>query len=442
MRRTVLMGLLAMLCVATAVRADEDAVLGDLQDVLGEDNSGQQNTAGLKMPEVPKPEPRGPGYHDHVVAFADREVTYRLFVPDAANHPPEWGLPLLVLQNPGGRPNVKRYIDWAQRRGVIILGINKVSNGMAQHLKPRYQDRALADLDAIGLPVHKQLRFTIGMSGGSADGERFIRRRPKDFAGLVLQGAGSITKRDDATHLVAAVLYGALDPIVSIPKTYAMVDEARERGHAVMLTVYPKLKHEWAPLADQLDALDWLLDMARLTNPFLDDDEKATYRNALLAYVTATVKLGDRDERMKAAAHLLRLTPLRDEPAFAALVAHWIADVEATAAELDDAIARHETLAVALEGPFGALLADADRARVQASIEDLRKQDAVAADWQAQKAFMAAQELERRAGLEVEGIRAAVDAYDRLIAAAPDSRWAAKARKEADPLRPLLSKAD
>ncbi len=425
--------LLLTLCGATPAQ--------DVMDLL-DTPQPEQTQAGLDIPDEPTPQPRGVGYHEAVTAFHDKEVTYRLFVPARYETEQDALFPLLVLQNPGGRPNVKRYQGWAEAHGVIVVGINKVANGMAQHHKPRYQDGVFKDLDAIGVRVHPSLRFTIGMSGGSADGERFARRRPKDFAGIVLQGAGSPPRNAGTEHFCVAVLFGALDPIVDITKTLEHADAARERGQHVFVRIYPKLEHDWAPLEDQLAALTWMLRQSRLTHPALSDEERASYRDQMLTQMRADAKIEDPQARVTAAAEWMRVRALADTPEAQALAKAWVDDLLALAKQIDDPVQRHRFLMQSASDHQATIEAFREVVvwPISLAIDELMTHDDVRRDHELHVRFLENREAEWRAGRDVQKLGEVVAAYEALAADAGDSDWAARAEAEAAPLRAWLEK--
>lgn len=375
--------------------------------------------------EAPKPEalkPLEPGYHKSVIARHDGEITYSLFLPDdytEAKHP----LPLLVLQNPGGSPNIKRYMDWAKERQVIIVGIHKVSNGMKQHFKPRYQDGVLKDLAARNIPIHDHLKITIGMSGGSADGERFARRRPKDFAGTILQGAGNPTTRSGSDHFCTAMLFGTRDSWVNVAKVRERTETARKRGQHIMLKFYPGMKHEWAPKSDQLDALDWVLDMARLTNPYLSDEEKKVYRNEYTHQMKAIAKVEDINKRINSAASLLRLKPLANEHSFTELQKQWVEDVIARSKNEQDKLIAHQQLMDALASTAGELLPDELQDELVNAAKSLRQDAQVNKDWELCQAYRHLEQQEINANEDKEALHEVGRAYDELLPKAVDTRW-------------------
>lgn len=402
------------------------------------------NRTGLPMPEVPAPRPRAAGYHEKVVAFDDPLVTYRLFVPDrcaeAADAGP--GCPLLVMQDPGGRPDIRPYLDWARRHGVIVVGIEKVSNGMKQHDKPRFQRGVFKDLEAIGLPVHRHLRFTIGMSGGSADGERFTRHSPEAFAGLLLQGAGGIPVDRRRQHLAVAALFGTLDDWVSVDKVKERAELARRQGQSVRVIFYPRMGHAWAPMEDQLAALTWLMRTTRLTNRFLSDQERVGYREAMLAQVEADAAIADPRARIAACRDWVHVAPLADAPRWQAMGRAYVDAVLAVLEELDTAERRARWLLAATEKPpfeFG-LIGPQQRERFEAVLGSWDADPVVADARRRQARLREIRGDEIDAGRDVAKLRLVIAAYVQVAQEAAGTPWAELAEQMAAPLRDWIAR--
>lgn len=402
------------------------------------------NDAGLEMPTIAKPEPVGAGLHERLETFHDADMTYGLYIPDAvaaASAKDEtYRAPSLIVQNPGGRPgkNMLKYRDWADRRGVILVGIDKVSNGMPQHEKPRYQDAVLKDLDARGVPQHPHLRYTIGMSGGAADGERMARRQGKRFAGIVLQGAGGVPKSDDTKHLAIAILGGAKDPIFQgVQKRYEL---AKERGNPVRMIIEPERAHEWAPIEQQIEMLDWMLGLTKLTNPYLSDAERAAYREEALEQMKAATEIEDPAARLAEATRLLRLEPLRDMPEYQHLTTAWVEAAEAEAKKIENPADQYAFLRGLVDGEVQAAISPVALGRLEVVTATLRQQPGVAEDWKLRTAYHEARDMETRAGLDKAAMTEAIAAYQRLATEAADSPWGERAAADAARLTKIVSK--
>ena len=437
----------ALLLVLTITLPADEPDLGHLLLESGEPATANQ--AGLDMPTVSEPAPVSAGLHERLEALDKREVTYSLYIPEAVatTHAEDeaYRAPSLIVQNPGGRPlrDVKRYLDWADRRGVILVGIDRVSNDMPQHDKPRIQDAVLADLDARGVPHHPHLRYTIGMSGGAADGERMARRQPHRFAGIVLQGAGGVPKGDNASHLAIAILAGAKDPIFQgIDKR---VDLANRRGNPLRVNIDPELAHDWFPQEEQEAALDWMLGLTKLTNPHLSDAERAAYREAAREEMAELSRTDSAAAKLAVAPELLRLEPLRDTPEYRRLAEAWATAAEEFAEKIDQPAMRHAYLASFLAGhePHGGVqerIPPDIRERIKAEVARLRTDPAVVEDWKQRTAYREARELETRAGLDEAAITRAIAAYERVAESGSGTMFGERAAADAVRLRKIVEK--
>lgn len=432
------MFLLAMFTVIAGAGAADD-----LNDLLGNDGTSTDPVATGMGPETPA-DPAPPEHPalgaSRLQAHHDPEITYLLYLPAAYEHQPQRRLPQLYLQNPGGRPKLERFQAWAERRGVILVGIEKVSNGMKQHFKPRFQDGVLKDLNARGVRVHPHLALTNGMSGGSADGVRMARRMGRRFAGVMLQGAGRIPTNAGTEHLIFAVLHGAKDNICQAQGLFPMVEEARSAGRSVRIHVDPQRRHEWAPDDEQMWCLDWMLALAKLTNPYLSQAERTQYREDLLTQMQAATTIADPTERRRACERLLELDPLTEADQHPALVTAWASAIEELARNESRPYEAHATLAMALASPFAVHLTEADRNRLTTRAADLAADPAVARDWQLRQACDRASDQEARAGLDREALAAVATTWQQVAKEAGDHRWGDLAQARADGIKRLLQR--
>ena len=87
-------------------------------DLLSLDDSGEDDSlAGdlgfeePKLPEGPKADHPPVATMTTLKAVHDQEITYEIYIPTAYESRPETGLPVLLIQNPGGRTqrDLKRF---------------------------------------------------------------------------------------------------------------------------------------------------------------------------------------------------------------------------------------------------------------------------------------------------------------------------------------------
>ncbi len=405
--------------------------LGDelLEELFEGTGSALAEQAGLELPEIPRPEHPGPGYTERIVAFSDRGVSYKLFLPSAYEHDPDRRFPSVIKQHPGGRPDIVRYQEWAEAREVILVGIEKVSNGMLQHDKPRHWRGVMRDLEERSVRVHPHLRFTIGMSGGAADGERFSRIFPRQTAGVVLMGVGGFGFSEARSHILLALMGGAKDSWIQPAGVDRIRAGTAEHGQPLRVIYEPDRAHTTAPMEEQFLILDWMLTLAPLVNRYLSDEERAAHLESSRQAMGALGEIGDPGRRRTEAERFLMCPPLAALSEAATARTLWRDAVLAQAQGEEDPAARHAFLREARDGEIGAHLTDEEAGPLDRRIADLAARPDVARDWASRVAWHAARELETQAGLDRDAIRAADAAYGEVVDAHPNTHGAAQAAR-------------
>jgi len=268
-----------------------------------------------------------PGLSKKIECFHHRDTVYDLYLPSAYGKQPKQTFPLLLVQNPSGRPKISTYQSWAEERGVILVGLYKVSNGMKQHFKPRHWSAFLKDLDAKNVRYQKGLVMTVGMSGGSADGERFTRHFPDHTCGVIVMGVTSVPKGERRRHIATGLIIGGKDPfqgVASREKMWAAI----EKDGLVVRPVYDiGRRHDTAPLSETLMLLDWMLDLGRLRSPQLSQTDRTAARTTLQEEIRHLLSQKPTADRRLALEHYLTLPPLQETKEYASLQNTWIEDL-------------------------------------------------------------------------------------------------------------------
>jgi hypothetical protein len=367
------------------------------------------------------------GVTQKLTAEANAEAHYKLYLPKAYAQDPERIFPLLINQNPSGKTNLKPYEAWAEAQEVILLGIDGISNGKIQGLKNTIADAVLADLVARQVRAHPTLRLVIGMSGGSADGIRLVRRKPEHYAGCVIMGAGGILDKPNAKHLAYAILGGAKDEWMPGDACAAMAEQARALGCAVRLEVELDRQHKEAPLEQQTAALTWLLELQQLQLPALSADARAANLAVARERMKAVAKITPADARRSEAELLLSLVPLKTySEERTQVVAAWASAMTELCAALPNAGERHTFLCTAvLAGPYAVDLTPEAKTAFEQQVTELRKDAAVAKDWSLRQRYSAAEALESSAGLKPEKLALALPLWEALAKDVAGTPWEA-----------------
>jgi len=416
------------MCLAATTLAFAQAKPSDVDDLVGKKEGATEKT-GQKFPEMPKSAradhpPAGLSNDMHVTG--DPETKYKIFIPPQYEKSPEAQFPLLINHNPSARTNIKPYVAWAEKVGAVIVGIDGAGNGTERGLKFRRQDAIMKDLITRGVRVHPQLAFTIGMSGGSADGMRLIRRKPERYAGSVLMGAGGIVNSPQAKHFAYVILGGAKDEWMNGEACYKMVAEARTLGCPVKLALGIDRQHKEASLEQQYWGMTWLLETQKLRMPTLPEEQRKANLDAARQRMVNIDRVADVKDRLAEAELLIDLEPLKVfEKERDVVGSAWAKALLELAAAETDAVKRHAFLierGLQMHGRNEALPETASKP-VQAAVDALRKDAAVAKDWAIREKYLALAEEEMAAGINPEKLKTVLPKWDELAKSA-DGEWA------------------
>jgi pimeloyl-ACP methyl ester carboxylesterase len=363
-----------------------------------------------------------------LAAGTDPGVHYKLYLPQEYGTKTDKLFPVVINQNPSGRTNLQPYEAWAEQQGVILLGIDGISNGKAQQLKNQIADAVLADFAQRCPRAHPTLRVVIGMSGGSADGMRLVRRKPESYAGCVYMGSGAILDSPKAGHLAYAILGGAKDEWMAGNACDTLAAKARDLGCPVRLEVEIDRQHKEAPVDRQTAALTWIFEYQKLRLPSLGGAERETNMNAGRVRMQAVGKIADDATRRAEAEFLLTLKPLESFPAERSeVLADWGTTMQKLAEAEPSPVLRNVFLNVeVLRMPWAADLPSNLKTALAQMVTELHKDPAVARDWVIRERYLSNEELEKSAGLNPDKLREALTVWQALSKDVEGSEWEAK----------------
>ena len=176
--------------------------------------------------------------------------------------------PVLYLSSPTGSPGTFDLHHWAEERGVIIVGINDSKNGQTYPQQEAIQEAVLTTATR-RLHAHPHLNFAAGISGGGRSSLALVARRPKQFAGVLLQCmSGSFTK-----HIAVSWIHGAKDAEVGVGGVWSGYDKLARSGRCTV-EVNRSRKHTPGSRDEKEHAMEHMLWWGRLTHPGLSKDEK------------------------------------------------------------------------------------------------------------------------------------------------------------------------
>ncbi|MEX2382274.1 MAG: hypothetical protein WD490_07825 [Opitutales bacterium] len=366
----------------------------------------------LVEPENVNPTHPQTGLTPKIKAFHHPDTLYDLYLPSAYDENSTRRFPLLLVQNPGGSPKIESYLDWAEERAVIVVGLHKVANGMAQHLKPGHWNAFIKDLEAKDVRFQKGLFLTVGMSGGSADGERFTRHFPEHVCGVIVMGVLNAPADDRRQHIASGLIIGGKDSFQSPEGLERMWERIRNKNIAVRAVYDIGRQHETAPLSETLMLLDWLLDLGELRSPQLPEEAKQAHLENLREEMGRMGSLPSGGERKDRIAHLLTLPPLLELPEAESLRALWVEDVLTLAASIPDPAERGVYLLdISTDSEVFPQLKDAEKVSYAEAVARLRQRDGLAdlpAQWRELEDI---KEQEWKAHLDKDALRQVDQSY-------------------------------
>ena len=374
------------------------------------------------------------GYQYDIHSKKNAKHRYSLFLPSAIEKAVKDGkkLPLLIVQNAGGyaKKDIPRYEKWAEKWGVMIVGIHDIHNGMPDHDKREYRGNVISSLQTSKLPLHPHLWFTIGMSGGSAEGYRAARQYPRNIAGCVMIGAASLLP----DGIIPSIHHGAKDDW-SVEGLYAnILPKLESSGRPFEFIISRTLKHEWSPQELQDESLTWMLALTKLTNPYLSPEDKAAYLAETKLRIQEAIKNGDRKEVER----LLRL-PIKELNEYPKLVAKWVSLVDEEM-KLPVNLAYHEghnlvveaqaiNLHSILSSEFAKMVDNKVIQRWKNKLNEFERDKNVKLRLKVYVDLQALYDEECRAGINVEKLKEVNEKYRELLNNAKGSRFEAEIEK-------------
>lgn len=341
-----------------------------------------------------------PGHHKKLPSLEEPNRTYQVYVPPQYTGEAP-GLPILFMSDAGGNPNLKEYREWADRVGVLLVGIDSSRNGPSDN-NIRAQNLVVKTIDEHKLAYHPSLMFATGGSGGAQASWLFAHRYGKHFAGVLMVAQGGFT--DDGItlekHIPIAWLHGKDDPIVWVVDKGEAFHKAQ--GNPTKRVVIPG-GHVGGSVAQRVELLDWVFTTGVLNQPSLD----APTREALTAAQAERLKdllvKGEAATCRDEAEVLLALPNIARHPHARTIAACW-QDAAATVA-LQAEEPRQRVRAAAELAADPRMRGASKASELKAVLDEVRKDKALNAEAQAAKAWVALRHAEESSRGKAKGVR-------------------------------------
>lgn len=344
-------------------------------------------------------------------------TVYDCWLPKAYFEQPERRFPVLYCSSPGGNPGAWGFESWAERRGVIVIGITESKNGPWGPID-KAQDGTWADAEK-RLRLHPCLRYAVGVSGGGAASVGLIGKHPDQFAG-VLVNVHSATN-GLPKHCAAVYVGGLKDDTHPISAVRGAADSLKSQGMQVWFIEDPGDHNTAVHLGKRAEPLmDWLLFSTCLSHPKLDKAgvaEGVARIEAELADIAA-LKPGGRSERY---ATLLRIPSIAlDKKIGPGLRTAW-AQTAIDATEGAEPLAAHDALSAVAEHEMFAGVDAKLRKDIGDRLKALRKDEPVKSAWAALQALRNAEAAEAKARAQRGALAEVLKAYQAIAKKWPET---------------------
>lgn len=370
-------------------------------------------------------EDMAPGVHKRLPCDGAPALTWDLYVPKAYAAQPQARFPVVFISSAGGNPGFWGYEAWAERQGVLIIGINDSRNGPWSVIHEA-QNAVLATAKA-RLRMHRLLRFATGNSGGAWASAELAAKCGDEFGGVLFQ-INSQHDMELVPHICCAYLAGEQDttyPVTSVRRNY---EAARKAGNPVRIITYPDKGHDGMPLEDQLAMLDWMLEYQRYGHPKMNAEEAKAALAGLAERVAAIAATAAAAERAAQADALLQSPVVAKGKHGPELSRIWCSASLGLAEAEPDPVQRYRRLEAIAQSSRSQAADKADRAQITAKLAEMRKDKAVKADLDSRAALAATQAAEAKAGSTKGRLKEVLAAYQAIA-----QRWPGTlAAKEAE----------
>jgi len=320
-----------------------------------------------------------PGHHRRQ-AFGDG-WTYDLLVPQAATTSPT--LPVLFLFSPGGNPDVGRWKAWAETNSMLVMGVNDSRNGVDSSIIARMQKAASSAVDQVA-SAHPFLRYSAGFSGGGWCAMYMAQNMGDAHAGALVMGHHlfefdftSVPK-----HVPAYFLWGEQDPAFGERTMIGVEQKLTGMGFVTRFQGIPGVAHTDPAFDLQQRALEVLIELASVTHPRLNDDERRAAWTRVAGRITALDAITDRTQRLATAERLFQVPGLEQQRPMdhRQLIAAWFDASFAQGEAESDPVDSHRRLDALATNPRAQNIDALRKKKLTTAMTALRKQPAVKAE--------------------------------------------------------------
>ncbi len=195
------------------------------------------------------------GIYRKVPTLARRKFTMDVYLPMAYSAYPEALFPYLTICMPVFDPGFLGFERWAEKRNVVLIVMNAVSNGTYKR-NGVVQD-AVLDTMWKTMRLHPRLGFATGVSGGARTSWEMLSRYPRHFAGVLMMAFAGLSTHTFPPHIRVAFLYGRNDfNAKHIPPCVKKLQRKRYQVRSMQC----QGGHIMGPLSMRSQLMDWLME--------------------------------------------------------------------------------------------------------------------------------------------------------------------------------------
>lgn len=339
-----------------------------------------------------------PGTHE--LKTTREMITCTVVVPPAVTEGKP--LPALFLVAPDGKPDAKAWSEWAERRGVVVVGITGLTwsmpvGGYATPAGVRVEttvDRwspvvtmtekvyaaVLAALKP-AVPLHSFLRYVAAPKTGMAIAIAMIQDQDEEFGGLLLLSpgvdaeAGKYLRKD-----VPMVMVVGADYEYGVSQCEKLMFQANADGGMARMATVDELVDQVPPMDVNVRAMDWLMNISRVTHEKFTSRERKDNLEKIAEQAQELPGLVNASARRECAGFLMAV-PGMDKLAsrYEQLADVWVeSSLEmAKTSETQDKVTAHAFLSVVSKNSRFKAAGGKQRKAVQTELTRMRRDPAI-----------------------------------------------------------------
>ncbi len=210
----------------------------------------------------------------HEVATTRTGITCTVVVPPAVTDGKP--MPVLFVLAPDGQPNAKRWQEWGDHRGCVVVGINGFrwtspisKNDLWQDCVNNAAEIYAAAMVAVksSVPVHSFLRFVTGAKASMAMAVALTKQEQEDFGGLLMvspwidsTAVGELRAEVPVVLVIGANNQGMLSTAGKV------AERLLSDGGTIKTATVDDLGDEEPSFDVHTRAMDWLMNISRATH--------------------------------------------------------------------------------------------------------------------------------------------------------------------------------